>query len=80
MHFCATEGTEIHCTSKSTCFIIPHSTTSLYNVGDYYKGNYTSGVDVPAAVDVFYVLSFDDILRSYGMFSSTVFSELTVVL
>ena len=44
------------------------SNNSLFDVGDYYNGvyNVSAGVDVPAAADVFYILNFDDILRSFG--------------
>ena len=47
------------------------SNDSWYDVGSYYRGVYgknTSLADVPITPDVFYILNFDNILRSYGTY------------
>jgi hypothetical protein len=49
-----------------------YSNESWYDVGIYYRGTYgenTSLADIPATPDVFYILNFDNILRSYGMYA-----------
>ena len=48
------------------------SNKSWYDVELYYRGMYeknTSLADIPATPDVFYILNFDNILRSYGMYA-----------
>ncbi len=42
--------------------IIFHSNESMYDVGEYY-----SGTNSTFTVNVYYILNFDTILRSYGM-------------
>ena len=47
------------------------SNDSWYDVGSYYRGVYgknTSSADIPITPDVFYILNFDNILRSYGTY------------
>ena len=60
------------------CMLLLCSNESWYDVGSYYKGVYgenISSVDVPPTPDVFYILNFDNILRSYGMCASTMDDE-----
>ncbi len=51
----------------SVCTLFPHSNESMYGVGQYYNGiNGINGTNSNFTVNVYYVLNFDNILRSYG--------------
>ena len=49
--------------------LLSHSNESLFDAGTYYSGVYVqnTSVDIRPTPDVFYILNFDNILRSYGM-------------
>ena len=52
--------------------IAHYSNDSWYDVGDYYKGVYelntSVSVDIPGTPDVYYILNFNHIARSYGTY------------